>query len=137
MAYRIAAERTANLPNVTWQMSDDFYQHFTIGRYRVLLVHGDEIRSYSGTPLFAIIKRVSAWAAGVVPTFDDAYLGHWHSPLSVTLGNGNRAFITGSPESGNVYAAEHLAAQSIPSQRLHFVDPEAGRVTAEFVIWLD
>jgi hypothetical protein len=137
MAYKIAQERTGDLKTVTWQASNDWYQHFTIGNYRVLLVHGDEIKSYSGTPLFAIIKRVSAWAAGIVPTFDDCYMGHWHNPLSVTLGNGNRAFITGSPESGNVYAAEHLAAQARPSQRLHFIDPERGRVASEYLIWLD
>jgi hypothetical protein len=137
MAYKITQDRTSDLKTVSWQMSDDWYQHFTIGNYRVLLVHGDEIKSYSGTPLFAIIKRVSAWAAGIVPTFDDCYMGHWHNPLSVTLGNGNRAFITGSPESGNVYAAEHLAAQARPSQRLHFIDPERGRVASEYLVWLD
>jgi hypothetical protein len=137
MAYKIAQDRTSDLKSVSWQASDDWYQHFTIGNYRVLLVHGDEIKSYSGTPLFAIIKRVSAWAAGIVPTFDDCYMGHWHNPLSVTLGNGNRAFITGSSEDSNVYAAEHLAAQSRPSQRLHFIDPERGRVASEYLVWLD
>ena len=133
MAYEIVRKQWIDLD---WQLSDDWYQHFNIGKYRVLLVHGDEIRSFSGTPLFAIIKRVTAWGAGVVPAFDDCYMGHWHNPLSVTLGNGNRAFITGSPESGNVYAQEHLAAQARPSQRLHFIDPHKGRVTSEHVIWL-
>jgi len=137
MAYRIAEDRTRDLKRVSWQASDDWYQHVTIGKYRVLLVHGDEIRTYSGTPLFGIIKRVSAWAAGIVPDFDDCYMGHWHNPASVTIGNGNRVFITGSPESGNVYAQEHLAAQARPSQRLHFIDPEQGRVASEYVIWLD
>lgn len=137
MAYRIVEDRTKDLKSVTWQSSDDWYQHFAIGEYRVLLVHGDEIRTYSGTPLFGIIKRVSAWSAGIVPQFDDCYMGHWHNPASITIGNGNRVFITGSPESGNVYAQEHLAAQARPSQRLHFIDPEQGRVASEYVIWLD
>ena len=137
MAYRITRDRTKDLPNVTWQESDNWYQHFSIGNYSVLLVHGDEIRTYSCTPLFGIIKRVSSWAAGIVPDFDDCYMGHWHNPISATIGNGNRVFITGSPESGNAYAAEHLAAQARPSQRLHFIDPDKGRVTGEFVVWLD
>ena len=136
IVYRILQDRTRHM-NLDWQASYDWYQHFAIGNYRVLLVHGDEIRSFSGTPLFAIIKRVSAWAAGVVPQFDDCYMGHWHNPLSVTLGNGNRAFVTGSPESGNIYAQEHLAAQARPSQRLHFIDPDRGRVASEYVVWLD
>ena len=137
MAYRIVEDRTKDIAHVTWQQSDNWYQHFAIGNYRVLLVHGDEVRTYSGTPLFGTLRRVSAWAAGVVPTFEDCYMGHWHNPISATIGNGNRVFITGSPESGNAYAAEHLAAQARPSQRLHFIDPEKGRVTGEYVVWLD
>ena len=137
MAYRICQDRTKDIAHVTWQSSDNWYQHFTIGNYKVLLVHGDEVRTYSGTPLFGIIKRVSAWAAGVVPPFDDCYMGHWHNPISATIGNGNRVYITGSLESSNAYAAEHLAAQSRPSQRLHFIDPDKGRVTGEYLVWLD
>jgi hypothetical protein len=137
MAYKIVQDRIGNLKNVEWQASDQWYQHVEIGKYRVLLVHGDEIRTYSGTPLFGIIKRVSAWAAGIVPEFDDCYMGHWHNPASITIGNGNRVFITGSTESGNVYAQEHLAAQARPSQRLHFIDPERGQVASEYVVWLD
>jgi len=52
-------------------------------------------------------------------------------------GNGSQIFITGSPESENVYAKEFMAATGHPSQRLHFVDPEKGRVTASYLIWLD
>ena len=142
MAYKIVQDRTTNLKNVSWQASDDWYQHVTIGKYRLLLVHGDEIRTYSGTPLFGIIKRVSSWAAmtiakGSVPVFDDCYMGHWHNPASIMIGNGNRVFITGSPESGNVYAQEHLAAVARPSQRLHFIDAEQGQVASEYVVWLD
>jgi len=136
MAYNICRQNTKDLKHVDWQISAEWYQHVTIGNYRLLLVHGDEIRSFSGTPLFAIIKRVSAWAAGIVPAFDDCYMGHWHNPMSITIGNGGRVFVTGSPESGNTYAAEHLAAQAKPSQRLHFIDPEAGRVASEYVLWL-
>jgi hypothetical protein len=137
MAYQIVKDRTNTLTNVSWQMSEAWHQTFSIGAYKVLLVHGDEIRTYSGTPLFGIIKRVSAWAAGIVPEFHDCYMGHWHNPASITIGNGGRVFITGSTESGNIYAAEHLAAQARPSQRLHFIDPKAGRVASEYVLWLD
>jgi hypothetical protein len=36
-----------------------------------------------------------------------------------------------------VYADEFIAAKGKPSQRLHFIDPEKARVTAEYVVWLD
>lgn len=136
MAFQITQNRTEDI-DATWQHSDAWYQHFTIGNYKVLLVHGDEVRTYSGTPLFAISRRVSAWAAGVVPEFTDCYMGHWHNPMSIVLANGQRCFITGSPESSNLFAEISLAAKSVPSQRLHFIDPVKGRVTAEYVVWLD
>jgi hypothetical protein len=53
------------------------------------------------------------------------------------MANGGRIFVSGSPESESVYAAEFIAAKGKPSQRLHFIDPEKARVTAEYVVWLD
>jgi hypothetical protein len=58
-------------------------------------------------------------------------------PGSYSLPNGGRVFLTGSTESGSEYAREFVAATGQPSQRLHFIDPEAGRVAAEYVLWLD
>lgn len=138
ISYRIASERTSDLKNVTWQMSPDWYQIVSIGNYRALLVHGDEIKSFGGnTPAFGILRKCNAWATGVVPDFHDVYMGHFHTPMALTMSNGGRIFVTGSPESDSVYAAEFVAAKGRPSQRLHFIDPEKARVTAEYVVWLD
>lgn len=138
MAYRIASERTATLKNVTWQMSGDWYQIVTIGNYKALLVHGDEINSFGGnTPAFGILRKVNAWSTGVVEDFQDCYMGHWHTPMSLTMANAGRIFVTGSPESHNEYARAFIAAVGQPSQRLHFIDPIKGRVASEYVVWLD
>lgn len=131
MAYRIAAMNCKDVKHVKWQMSDDWYQMFAIGNYKVLLVHGDEIGSFGG-----ILRKVSAWSTGVVEPFDDCYMGHFHTPTSLTMANGGRVFVTGSPESHNEYARTFIAAVGKPSQRVHFVDPVKGRVTAEYVCWL-
>ena len=138
IAYTITRDHTSHLKNVSWQMSTDWYQVFDVGNYHGLLVHGDEIKSFGGnTPAFGILRKVNAWAAGVIENFTDAYMGHWHTPMTLSLANGGRIFVTGSPESHNEYAREFVAATSKPSQRLHFVDPRKGRVTGEFVLWLD
>jgi hypothetical protein len=138
MAYRIASERTAHLKNVTWQMSGDWYQIVTVGNYKALLVHGDEINSFGGnTPAFGILRKVNAWSTGVVEDFLDCYMGHFHTPMTLTMANSGRIFVTGSPESHNEYARAFIAAIGQPSQRLHFVDPVKGRVAAEYVVWLD
>lgn len=138
ISYRIASERTRDLSNVSWQMSSDWYQIVEVGNYKALLVHGDEIKSFGGnTPAFGILRKCNAWATGVVPDFADVYMGHFHTPMALTMSNGGRIFVTGSPESDSVYAAEFVAAKGRPSQRLHFIDPDKARVTAEYVIWLD
>lgn len=139
MCYRIVQERVARVGNVTWTPPQSWYSIVTAGNYRALLVHGDEIKSFGGNvPAFGILRKCNAWAAGAIhDQFTDAYLGHFHTPMTLTMANGHRAFVTGSPESGNTYAQEFVAATGIPSQRLHFVDPEAGRITSEHTIWLD
>ena len=131
MAYQIVSNNCKDLKHVKWQMSDDWYQIFAIGNYKVLLVHGDEIGSFGG-----ILRKVQAWSTGVVEPFDDCYMGHFHTPTALTLANGGRVFVTGSPESHNEYARTFIAAVGKPSQRLHFVDPIKGRVTSEYVCWL-
>lgn len=138
MAYRIAMDNCAHLKNVTWQMSGDWYQMVEVGAYKAMLVHGDEINSYGGNvPAFGILRKCNAWATGVVEEFQDVYMGHFHTPMSLTMANGGRVFVSGSPESHNEYARVFVAAVGKPSQRLHFIDPEKGRVTAEYTIWLD
>jgi hypothetical protein len=138
IAYQILSDRLAGNKRVEVHQSENWHQIVTIGNYRALLFHGDEIKSFGGnTPAFGILRKVNAWATGVVEPFADAYHGHFHTPMTLTLANGGRVFGTGSPESENVYAAEFVAAKGRPSQRLHFIDPEKGRVTSEHTLWLD
>jgi hypothetical protein len=139
MAYTIARGHFRdNRPQLIWHPVTTWHQIISIGTYRALLVHGDEIRSFGGNhPSYGIVKKVQAWQAGVLDPFRDAYMGHFHRPDTYTLASGGSIYITGSIESGNEYAKEFMAATGRPSQRLHFVDPVAGRVTAEYRLWLD
>jgi len=139
MAYRIAGDRFTANDRVSWHTDGNWYQIVTIGNYSALLCHGDEIKSFGGnTPAFGILRKCNQWSTGVIPEpFTDVYMGHFHTPMTLTMANGGQIYITGSPESENVYAKEFMAATGHPSQRLHFVDPEAGRVTASYLVWLD
>lgn len=138
MAYTLARARTNDRRLVWHPWQGGLGTHVTIGDYRALLVHGDEIKSFGGnTPAFGILRKCNAWATGVVAPFGDVYMGHFHTPMTLTMANAGRVFVTGSPESDNEYAREFVAAVGRPSQRLHFVDPHRGRVTAEYTLWLD
>jgi hypothetical protein len=138
MVYNIVRERLSNETRLTkFQTSGDWYQHFTIGNYRAMAIHGDEIKSFGGNiPAYGILRKANQWASGVLPTFRDLYIGHYHQSMQLQLANGGSVFMTGSPESDNIYAHEFVAATGDPSQRLHFINPEKGRVTSEYRIWL-
>ena len=134
---RIIGERLVDQPRLTWHSCDSWYSIVKIGEYRALAHHGDTIRSFGGNiPAYGILKKHLAWASGVMPEFRDAYLGHFHTPMQLAMNNGGRIFVTPSLVSDSAFAKEFVAAASLPAQRLHFVDPERGRVTAEYLIWL-
>jgi hypothetical protein len=138
MAYRIARDTLSEETRLTWHPQVSWHQILDIGNYRAMLAHGDEIKSYGGNvPAFGILRKCNAWASGVTAPFLDVYLGHYHQAMTLQLANGGRVFVTPSPESSNPYAQEFVAATGTPGQRLHFIDPEGGRVTSEHLIWLD
>jgi hypothetical protein len=138
MVYNIVRQRLAHEGRLTkFQTSGDWYQHFTIGNYSAMAIHGDEIKSFGGNiPAYGILRKANQWASGVLPAFRDLYIGHYHQSMQLQLANGGSVFMTGSPESDNIYAHEFVAATGDPSQRLHFINPEKGRVTSEYRIWL-
>lgn len=123
-----------------WHDPKRWYTLVEIGNYRPLLIHGDQIKQFGGNlPSYGIVKKVNAWAAGVIPGFkDDCYMGHFHQPMVLPMPVGNRrTFVNPSTESDSAYAQEFIAAQGSPAQRLNFVDPDKGRVTTERIVWLD
>jgi len=142
MSYEITRQRFADEKRLIWQPdTKSFYQPITIGEYRAILVHGDEIKSFGGnTPAFGLLRKGTAWSSGVVDEITgagDIYFGHFHTPMMLTMPNGYKMYGTGSPESDNAYAAEFVAARGRPSQRLHYIDPRKGRVTCEYQVYLD
>ena len=138
IVYEIAARKLRDQKGLThFNIWDKWYQHFTVGNYKGLLVHGDEIKSFGGnTPSYGILRKANAWSSGVVPAFRDMYIGHYHQSMELQMANGGSVYMSGSIESDNEYAREFVAAVSKPSQRINFVDPQRGRVTYESKIWV-
>ena len=107
-----------------------------IGNYSCLLFHGNQIRGgFAGFPWYGLGRMVLRWHKSMGP-FTDAALGHFHTLAEVDI-NGILARANGSTESTNTWALEEMASMGSPSQRLMFVDPQKGIVTAEYKIWLD
>lgn len=139
MTYELARSLVNTDARVTWDDCPEDIQRVEIGQYRALLIHGDEVgRSGFASPS-TIVQHVNRWRSGAYPwEFRDVFIGHYHTHAEWAMANGEGAvYQTGSTESENRYAGVMLAASAVPSQRVHFVDPVAGRTTAQFKVWVD
>lgn len=143
MCYEFAKRMLINETRLVWQDCPEDIQRVEIGNYRALLIHGDEVGRNGFASLNTIVQHANKWQAGGYRVngkpwvFRDLYVGHYHTHYETALPNGTGAvYGTGSTESDNRYAAVHLASQALPSQRLHFIDPEEGFVTATYKIHL-
>lgn len=139
MCYELARQLLAGEKRLTWQECPEDIQRVEIGAYRALLIHGDEVGRNGFASPGAIVQHANRWRSGAYPwDFRDVYIGHYHTHAEWAMANGQGSvYQTGSTESDNRYAGVMLAASATPSQRLHFVDPVKGRVTAAYKVWLD
>ena len=145
-AYHMAYLMLKDEPRLTWQECPEDIQRIHIPAntpngvgYSAILIHGDESGRNGYTSITGLVSYVTRLQAGALDyPFVDCYTGHYHSHYEMPLSSGTGAiFQTGSTESENRYALITLAATSTPSQRLNFVDPDKGRVTASHKVWLD
>lgn len=139
MTYSLARALLSNETRLTWEDSGEDIQRVEIGNYRALLIHGDEIGRNGFASPMTMVQHANRWRSGAYPwEFRDVYVGHYHTHAEWPMANGlGSVFQSGSTESDNRYARETMAASAIPSQRLHFVDPERGRVAAMYKVWLE
>lgn len=127
-----------------WPDSDEDVQRIEIGNYRALNMHGDEVGRNGFASPMTIRSHVERWKSGAYKVngkiwpFRDVYVHHYHTHNEWSLADGEgMLFQTGSTESDNRYANIGMAADAIPSQRVHFIDPVKGRVTAQYKVYLD
>ena len=139
MCYELARQLLSSEKRLTWQECPDDIQRVQVGNYKALLIHGDEVGRNGFASPNAIVQHVNRWRSGAYNwDFRDVYIGHYHTHAEWPMANGQGSiYQTGSTESDNRYAGIMLAASATPSQRLHFIDPTKGRVTAGYKVWLD
>ena len=139
MCYELAHQLLQGEKRLVWQDCPEDIQRIEIGNYRALLIHGDEVGRNGFASPGAIVQHANKWRSGSYPwEFRDVYIGHYHTHAEWSKANGLGAvYQTGSTESDIRYAGVMLAASATPSQRLHFIDPVKGRVTAAYKVWLD
>lgn len=139
-AYRLAREMLKDIDSKRLKFTGtaEDIQRIEIGNYRALAIHGDEIGRNGFASPATIVQHANKWRSGAYRwDFRDVYMGHYHTHAEWPMANGEGSvYQTGSTESDNRYARDNLASSAIPSQRLHFIDPRKGRVTAQYKITL-
>jgi hypothetical protein len=139
MCYETARQLLSHEKRLVWLDCPEDIQRVEIGNYRAVLMHGDE----TGRNGFVSPNTFKNYLAGLRSgaygwDFSDVYTGHYHTHNEHALRDGRGAWYqTGSTESDNRYARDGMGAAAQPSQRLHFIHPELGRVTAQYKIQLD
>lgn len=139
MCYEFARQMLKGENRLVWADCPEDIQRVEIGNYRALSIHGDEIGRNGFASINTIVQHANRWRSGAYPwTFRDVYVGHYHTHYEYTMANGEGSvYGTGSTESDNRYANITLAANATPSQRLHFIDMERGRVSAQYKVFVD
>lgn len=138
MCYETAHLLVGDDKRLTWRDSAEDIQKVEIGNYRAISMHGDETGRAGWTSPSTFLTYLNKLkAGGFAWSFRDAYTGHRHTHHEMALADGSGAWYqTGSTESDNRYARDGLGSSAEPSQRLHFIDPERGRVAAQYKILL-
>lgn len=143
MVYEHARQLLAHERRLLWRDCPEDIQRVEIGAYKALLIHGDEVGRNGFASPATIVRHADRWRSGAFRVdgepwaFRDVYLGHYHTHQEFAMANGEGAiYMTGSTESDNRYAMDTMAASASPSQRLHFIDPEKGRVAAQYKVHL-
>lgn len=144
MCYELARQLLEGEKRVTWQTCPEDVQRLEIGNYRALVMHGDEFGRTGFVAPASFVQHVNRWRSGAYRVdgepwaFSDVYTHHNHQFGELPLANGEGSvYWNGSTESDNRYANIGMASTSLPAQRLHFIDPVKGRVTAQYKVHLD
>ena len=104
-----------NQPNIIIDVPDRFYQLINIRGFRFFMIHGHQVNSSQGIPLFALRRKMQEWYA-MVGGFHYGLVGHFHTGASDTV-NSIADYVVSPPlVTGDEWALEVIGRASIPKQ---------------------
>jgi len=124
--YHALKAATANIPNISWNISPGWYNLVKVLNTKFLLIHGHQIKMTMNLPWYGITTRLSRWATSArLSNFDVACMGHFHVSSKLQWG-GKQLICNGTTVSGDEFALEKLGLESTASQWLFGVHPKRG-----------
>jgi hypothetical protein len=115
--------------NVTFTNHKSFWSLTDVQGHGILCLHGDNIKGWSGIPLYGVNRAVSNLAALLGQQrqrFDTVCLGHFHQTALLERIDAD-VVLNGSGIGGNEYSYGALFAGNRPRQVLFGVHPDRGR----------
>lgn len=129
VTYHIARAQTSEIENVHWEIPDAGMIVREIAGRKVLLFHGDGIKSsMPGVPWGGVMRRTNELTkqyASMGINLDGFALGHFHQ-LNVVQ---SRIFMNGSAVGTNEYGVKNFGGGEPPRQLLLTWDEKRGRLT--------
>ena len=118
VCYEVMRYATANMKNVEWDVSPDWYNMVKIADQTVLMYHGHQIKMTMNLPWYGVTTRVSRWAGtNRLKDFDIAVQGHFHTSSCLRWGN-KTIFTNGTVVEGDEFALEVIGLESSQAQWL-------------------
>lgn len=129
--YKTLALGLKNFEKIQFNIEEnEFYHIANIFNTKCLLVHGDQIPSYLGTPFYGIDRRTLRWNVSIPGNWQYCFMGHFHV-CNYIRPSGIPVFINGTFASGATYPLQRLGLQDDPRQWVLFMSPKRG-VTAQY-----
>ena len=120
LCYQLQAILCRDLHNVTFHIPKAPFHIFTVENTRVLMLHGDGIKSWAGIPYYGIDRaraRFREMLQMIDKQFDCMFIFHFHRGLMQDIATGFQ-LINGSVIGTNEFSANALQASSRPYQLL-------------------
>jgi hypothetical protein len=118
--YRYLATRMRDVTNVKHYISEShamLYELIEAPRFKHLLIHGNEVRSYMSIPYYGLERTTMKYIQLFGINVNYIHLGHFHSKAIIDIPHGEK-IINGSAVGGDDFSINRLQTSSQPKQLL-------------------
>jgi predicted phosphodiesterase len=110
--------------NVTFHLTDNFFQLAKVLNTRFLLVHGDRIRMWMNIPVYGLTQRLMRWQ-GSIGNFDVMVTGHFHNFCHIDW-NDKELIVNGTWVTDDDWVRHNMGLLGSCAQVLLSVHPRRG-----------
>lgn len=93
--------------NITFNISNDFYNLFYVQNHGFLLNHGNGVRMYQNIPWYGLVQRCMRWAGSMGKPFEYMVVGHFHTS-GEQVWNDKIIFMNGTAVTDDDFGLEFL-----------------------------